>query len=116
MRKKRVWRYYCDFCNKAACRPLVKHEEHCTKNPQRRCRMCVWAKLQTKSVHELVAAANAGIDTLRRVAHGCPACMLAGIRQGTASCEFDFGAERDAFWETLKAKWEADVAYAVMYQ
>lgn len=108
MRKKRVWRYYCDYCDKGACRPLTKHEEHCTKNPNRRCRMCHWAKLHTRPVAELISAANTSVKRLRTVSQGCPACMLAGIRQSTADCEFDYPAEREQFWQNLKAKWEKD--------
>lgn len=108
MRKKRVWRYYCDFCDKGACRPLTKHEEHCTKNPNRRCRMCHWAKLKTAPIVELRFAAIEGVDSLRRVAQGCPACMLAGIRQSTADCEFNYPTEREQFWENLKQRWEKE--------
>lgn len=108
MRKKRVWRYYCDYCNKGQCRPLTTHEEHCTKNPNRRCRMCHWAKLKTRPIAELINAANQGIEALRKVAQGCPACTLAGIRQSTADCEFDYPAEREQFWNDLKVKWEKE--------
>lgn len=114
MRKKRVWRYYCDYCNKGQCRPLTTHEEHCTKNPNRRCRMCHWAKLKTVPMVELINAANAGIEKLREAAQGCPACMLAGIRQSTASCEFDYPVEREQFWTNLKAQWEEEAQQQIL--
>lgn len=42
MEKKKVWRYYCDFCKKSNCSgaAMSKHEKHCTSNPDRECRMC----------------------------------------------------------------------------
>jgi len=32
--------YYCDFCKKHSLLPLQKHEEGCTLNPDRYCRLC----------------------------------------------------------------------------
>ena len=42
MRKKQVWRYYCDYCKKSGCSGgwIAKHEKHCTMNPDRECGMC----------------------------------------------------------------------------
>lgn len=42
MRKKQVWRYYCEFCKKSGCSGyhMKNHELHCTMNPERECRMC----------------------------------------------------------------------------
>ena len=114
MRKRRVWRYYCDFCDKGTCRPLMKHEEHCTKNPNRRCRMCHWAKFKTKPMTELIAAALTGVEKLREATQGCPACMLAAIRQSTASCEFDYPVEREAFWASLKQRWEKETENQIL--
>jgi hypothetical protein len=70
--------------------------------------MCHWAKLKTAPIIRLINAANAGIENLRKIAHGCPACMLAGIRQSTADCQFDYPVEREQFWSALKAKWEKE--------
>ena len=37
--KKNV--YYCDYCKKRSLSPNLKiHENHCTANPDRSCRMC----------------------------------------------------------------------------
>ena len=32
--------YYCDFCKKHSLHSIAKHEEHCTVNPNRKCRLC----------------------------------------------------------------------------
>lgn len=42
MKKKRVWRYKCDFCKKANCSAyhIRKHEHGCTNNPNRVCGVC----------------------------------------------------------------------------
>lgn len=42
MRTKTVKRYWCDFCNKAglSASHMIKHEKHCTMNPERECRCC----------------------------------------------------------------------------
>jgi hypothetical protein len=36
------WRYYCDHCKKAGQSGghIKKHEDACTLNPERKCRMC----------------------------------------------------------------------------
>lgn len=76
--------------------------------------MCHWAKLATKPIVELIAAANIGVEELRAVAQGCPACMLAGIRQSTADCQFDYPVEREQFWVNLKAQWEKDTENEIL--
>lgn len=42
MKTKTVKRHWCDFCNKAGlqARAMAKHEQHCTLNPARDCRVC----------------------------------------------------------------------------
>lgn len=39
---KLVKRYWCDHCNKAglSARSMTTHEQHCTLNPERSCRVC----------------------------------------------------------------------------
>lgn len=83
MRKRQVWRYSCDFCKKANCSAgaMTKHERGCTNNPNRVCGMCKLVEGEQKPIAELAAAARISLERLREVAGGCPACMLAGIRQ-----------------------------------
>lgn len=122
MRTKTVKRHWCDFCNKAGLQAhaMAKHERHCTMNPQRTCRACrlidggngpdaeglrtLVAILPTGPIpgwgDELGAfllTVEAVIPALREAAGGCPACMLAAIRQSgipVPSIEgFDFKKE-----------------------
>jgi len=94
MRQKKVWRYYCDHCNKGGCgnAAMAKHERHCIKNDNRECRMC--ASLNggvNQPMDVLVAAARDGLDKLREIADGCPICMLAAIvREQDRDCD-EFG-------------------------
>jgi hypothetical protein len=46
MKKRRVWRYKCDFCKKANCSSasITKHEQGCTNNPNRTCGVCAVIK------------------------------------------------------------------------
>jgi hypothetical protein len=57
MRTKRVLRYYCDFCKKAGCSKfhMESHEKHCTMNPNRSCRMCENAEIDSKPLDVLMA-------------------------------------------------------------
>lgn len=133
MKRKQVWRYYCDFCKKANCSSfsISKHERGCTANPDRKCRVCpiiasgYGDDLLPLSLPELISMlsevgedeSRAMLDEgngcgtrawkllarLRNASHGCPACILAAIRQSPASISnylaFDFKAEMKAFWE-----------------
>jgi hypothetical protein len=116
MKSKRVWRYYCDFCRKSGCNGghIRKHEASCCSNPDRVCRMCRWVDAEQKPTAELRAAfESGGLDSLRKAADGCPACILAGIiawqkaqreagvqdGEGELWVDFDFTAETKAMWE-----------------
>ncbi len=110
MRVKKVNRYYCDFCKKAGCSSfhMKRHEEHCTLNPNRKCRMCKAAGYSPENISDLIKilpdpnqfivhhsnengeydteegleeAANATLDDLYEKTSGCPACMMAAFRQ-----------------------------------
>jgi hypothetical protein len=112
MKKKKVWRYYCDHCGKGGCSAghMKQHEAGCTKNPTRVCRMCEAAEQEQPPITDLIAAARLDAsaeddgfckcDNLRAAAHGCPACMLAGARLCGVDCifDFDYGIEHKRFW------------------
>lgn len=116
MRTKLINRYYCDFCKKAGCakRWIAHHESRCTNNPNRVCGMCeLDGDVIQKPIAELSAALESGgIEGLRTAAEGCPACMLAAIRQSGINkvsedpevpCPdvlfFDFKEECKTWWE-----------------
>lgn len=112
MRQKKVWRYYCDFCRKAGCgKPSIRdHEVHCTKNPDRVCGACVLGGVKQKPITELLAAfEDYSLDDLKVAANGCPACVLAALRQDPrdrdpeeqlAIYEFDFKDEMGKWTDT----------------
>lgn len=106
MKKKQVWRYYCDFCKKAGCSAyhLRNHETHCTLNPNRVCRMCFMLDQKQPKLADLIALmpatvvirtewgsesiefkslpeAEAAFVKVREAAGNCPACILSALRQ-----------------------------------
>ena len=110
MRKKKIWRYYCDFCKKANCSggSIKKHESRCTLNPDRYCGFCHLLeqdqpdlqkaiKLLPKpddfieiaeegygkcvSYDKLQAEVKKALPALRDLVGNCPACILAALRQ-----------------------------------
>ena len=116
---KKVNRYYCEYCKKAnCCAPaMTKHEKRCTNNPNRDCGMCKMSELEQPNLVELIAIIKADLDIanvesdeytnimnkvikkLRSATEGCPACMLAAIRQSGAYIVFNFMAEKQAWWD-----------------
>lgn len=148
MKRKKVWRYYCEFCRKSGCSGghMKAHERGCTMNPDRHCSMCDHADVTQKTMPELVAIlvgatqedAEERLARLRGATEGCPACMLAAIRQANQVARhvlspahvfpprihewpifdrivFDFKAEKERFWGDINDKARADDEYAMMY-
>ena len=56
MKRKKVWRYYCEYCGKAGCSGghIAKHERFCTSNPHRECGMCCKAGLDQRHISDLL--------------------------------------------------------------
>lgn len=114
-----VKKYTCDFCRKSKYTPqsMKLHEKHCTLNPNRECRMCYFAfGSGTAPMADLLGIYGDGSDenfrSLRSYVEGCPACILATIRQANNtnidgcvpigyqdSHGFDFKAEAKKFLE-----------------
>lgn len=122
MRKKKVWRYYCDHCKKSGCsgHHMVRHEKGCFRNPNRECGFCREAGLTQKPMAELVQAVWDGggsdLTAIRELSENCPACILAaimqsGIQDEYEDCEdggrrkvwveFDYRKEHDEFWSSV---------------
>lgn len=105
-------RYYCEFCPKAggSAWHLKRHEDHCTLNPNRKCRVCkMVGATETLPMPRLLAAlpdpetckrpypdspqnfffddatltpqVNAAVRHLREMTGNCPACIMAALRQ-----------------------------------
>ena len=112
MRTVRRWRYYCDFCKKAGGQRqgLQLHEQNCTLNPKRGCRICAMvlggapvampillallpagpppephlgamAEQWNPAYGEFVEAIKAALPKLRAETENCPACIMAALRQ-----------------------------------
>ncbi len=90
MKKRKVWRYTCEFCKKSGCSggAISTHEKHCCRNPARACRMCKtqWPRAEVAPV--MVALREIDDSTeealtkqLEEVTGGCPACMLTALLQ-----------------------------------
>ncbi len=127
MRREKRWRYYCDHCKKSSGSGghMSRHERGCTLNPKRECGHCYQAELVQEPMRRLLSALGKGdkkgMADLREVAEGCPACMLAAIRQSdimengeedkwgaiTLHCDaalgFNFKKEAEQFWSELNS-------------
>lgn len=136
MRSRQVWRHTCDFCNKSLLkRPAMeKHEAHCTANPNRKCRMCARineggvapagelakmlkpppAFLCGSELEAWRAIVLPQFAALRERTNGCPACMLAALRQAgvhSSDVEWDFKAALADFWSRENSLREAERYY-----
>ena len=125
--KKNV--YYCDYCNKRglSASHIMKHENHCTANPDRECRLCESGIDLTKIIDKLKTRFRVNIkeeeepegwfteevewigkeitvDEIRDLADDCPNCMLAIIRQSGLShpavnLGFKYREENAKYWQ-----------------
>ena len=123
MRTKKVNRYYCDYCKKSGCAAghMKRHEERCTKNPNRMCGVCAMRELPQPSMAELLdtlpepvttddeygfcATGVPGLEEAMKVLYdkteGCPACTMAALRQKgipIPMTKFDFKSEMAQVW------------------
>jgi len=101
---------------------MKTHEKHCTANPNRECRFCkiVGIKNDKERLKQIVVDAIQDFDEmgfdeqidravtiqndisvkLLKESHGCPACVLAAVRQTKDSelIQFDYKAAKEEFW------------------
>ena len=129
MKKKKMWRYYCDYCKKASCSGgyMSVHEKHCTMNPKRECRMCgepvniaEILPLLPKPVYKSVYDQNdwelykyidntkeleKSVDIIKKFTN-CPACILAVMRQNNkfGQAYYDYKKERADWWTRVNEK------------
>lgn len=142
MKTKKVNRYWCDHCNKAGLqsRAMVVHEKHCTMNPARECRVCkllendVPEGFERKTLAELMAilptmiewslgpeyrafeqSVTDAVALLRVATGGCPACMMAALRQKGIPVPmaegFDFKAEMKVIFDNINEDRRQDWDY-----
>ena len=139
MRVKKVNRYYCDFCKKAGCAGghIRKHEERCTKNPNRICGMCKMLGRDQPKLQDLLdilpnpkeyedneytgefmpyhSGLAEDVDKLlpqlRKLTNNCPACIMAALRQKGIPIplvrNFNFANECKDIWTDIN---EANLA------
>ena len=120
----------CDHCGKKnwSIGHMRKHERHCTKNPNRECRVCKMVEGEQKPIAELLALlpqpvswedeygfvvfhedtktnVNAALPGLRDACNDCPGCILAALRQKgipvPLATDFDFSKEMKSLWSDI---------------
>lgn len=130
--------FYCDHCRKHGLSraAMEKHEAGCTMNPVRVCRWRIpqhsdgTKQMDMRPLAEVLAARANGtadsrtvlsqddIDWLHDAVLGCPACMLAALRQSgvtdfhhdaDSNAIFDYAAEVERLRVEERAEAEADV-------
>jgi len=133
MKCKTVTQYKCDYCGKKkySKSAMIKHEKHCTMNPQRECRFCIKSQGDScNNISELVARIpkdiivqcmdnefqfeelsnvkeiEAEFNKIKEEINGCPACLLAVIRQSKTSAylNFDYKKEVEMFWKDYEVE------------
>ena len=138
MKIKKVFRYYCDFCKKSGGSKyhLQKHEEHCTLNPNRKCGVCEAMGGTPVPMNELLnllpdlknfvvpvsdnffseedsysmpeETAKEILIKLREATDGCPACIMAALRQKgiflSLIPQFDYKEEMEDFWRSVHSQ------------
>jgi hypothetical protein len=133
--------YYCDHCKKRSLSAghMRKHEERCTKNPNRKCGMCAMREAEQPDLKVLMAmlpdpgkhlwfneaaripdvsmeeALEPIWDAFWKAAKECPACAMAALRQKgvPVSCatKFDFKKECAAIWAEVNAVRSENIDY-----
>jgi len=126
MKSKKVTQYSCDHCGKKkyTLHSMIVHEEHCTLNPDRKCRMCqlIGSDNDIKTLLAMIPkdveeekALNIFDDVyvefpeiinrkeildaflkMKEAADSCPACILAVVRQLKSKVVFNFNYKKEA--------------------
>lgn len=103
MKKRKVWRFNCDFCHRGWFKEqkCLAHEDVCVQNPHRVCGFCERHRIIHQPLSILINLLEnvygLDIDRLRYAAHECPMCMLAAVM----ACNKRAGSKRgdEEFWE-----------------
>lgn len=132
MQIRQVKQYICDFCGKKGLSSghIKKHERHCTKNPERKCRMCDTLNVEQQPITNLMAvlpdpseyiyddewgqggyllelfeATDAVMPKLKDLVSGCPMCIMAALRQKGIPVNgvnsFDYKKEVAEIWAAV---------------
>lgn len=128
MKQKKTWRYFCDYCGRSGCSKfhMRKHEAACTKNPGRNCRFCVLLGEDQAPITELLrhipdymASSTSKHQefevpqSLRELAGGCPACILATLRQsgGFGWVNFNYKEEAEEAMKLVNERRSEDLGF-----
>ena len=125
MKTIRKLRYYCDYCKKSGGSPyhMKRHEEHCTMNPNRHCRVCDAASLRdgleehikTLEVNEYGDVIHTSEDKLTELmdnAEWCPACVLSVLRRNELFFStFDYKEQMARHWDEVNSEKRSMIAY-----
>ena len=143
MKRKMMWRYYCDFCGKGGCgaSAMSQHEKRCTLNPNRVCGFHINLKIidepqvPIEELRAILGTYPGGgfedseedaklVDELIDAANGCPACVLAAIRQENATRKpadeifpfaFNYKRETERAFADAKERWNGEDQYDACY-
>ena len=133
MKTRQVKQYICDFCGKKGLSSghMRKHERHCTKNPERICRMCKTLGVEQRPIADLTAIlpdpaeyatedewgwsgyndrlftdTDAVMPKLKDLVSDCPMCVMAALRQKGIPVNkvksFDYKKEITGIWKMIK--------------
>ncbi len=141
MIRKKVWRYYCEFCKKSGGSGghIKKHELHCTLNPDRKCGMCNLAGEDPEKIDVLLSIlpdpkkykmpdgfgffewpglakeVEEVMPELREKTQGCPVCIMAALRQKGISVPmittFDYKEESEIWLSEANEQSMSDQYY-----
>ncbi len=100
MKKRKCWRYTCDYCKKSGCSAsaMTGHESRCFGNPNRHCTMCEsqWPRPELLAMIDGVAdltedQLSSRVEELEKAAEFCPACVVSAWKQAAPITEVDGG-------------------------
>lgn len=112
--------YYCGFCKKHSLKSLVVHEQHCTGNINRVCRLCGRKEPLKEIVDKLKDVSFAVIleDIKNELEFECPLCILTIIRcaelnKFPKTITFDLKEELDKWWESINEGEKSEEEWAI---
>lgn len=101
--------YYCEFCKKhgLTSNSIKEHEQHCTANPNRECRMCYDGPLsfdiQVKEDYNRDGSVSWTEKAINIKGDECPACILAFVRQNKVT-NIILSRDKNGGWDSWNYK------------
>lgn len=114
--------YYCDYCKKHSLKNISYHENYCTGNLNRECRMCgMKPSNQLKVLARYIRMKKIEkADEIMELVDYCPACTLSliranGLQHHPHNIEFDYKKEVEEFWKQRKEDDYRDEMNSLIY-